>query len=272
MIGNAGAAYGMPLPIQGAVPGDQLRWDGKVAGISTRPALGVVAAANIGLAFGPGRPIDRRMMVGIVPLPRDGIGGRVGVRTDTVVAVVATGIGQDINALGVNPARADARGIGGADGKLLIFDPPPFPFLSRKLKDGGDGLAGNPRLPLRQPALLRRDKAPELAPFPEIDGVIPLVAVFAGGPGFRLAKGVGLVKAAVKGLAPVFGQGLQNGGVAVGVGKGLPVGTVPGDGTGLRLGCPPPPTTEIKANKARAPTTFRRDIAMPSRMKLWLVD
>ena len=136
---------------------------------------------------------------------------------------------------------------------LGALNPPPLLF--RKLKNGGDGLAGNARLPVGQPALLRGDKAAELPPFPEIDGVIPLVAVFAGGPGFGFGKGVGLVDAAVEGLAPVFGQGFQNGGSAVGMGKGLPVGTVPGYRPGLRLGCPPPlcPSKPATAQPPRLP-------------------
>ena len=115
-----------------------------------------------------------------------------------------------------------------------------FLFLPGKLKNGGDGLAGNPRFPLGQPALLGGDKAAKRAAFPPIDRVIPLVAVFPGGPGFGFGKGIGLVKAAVEGFAPVFGQGFQNGGVAVGMGKGLPVGTVPGRIPGKGIGCPPP--------------------------------
>ena len=121
------------------------------------------------------------------------------------------------------------------------FDPlNPPPFLLRKLKNAVNADPGNAGFPVGQPALLRCDKAAENAAFPGIDGVIPLVAVFAGGPGFGLAKGVGLVDAAVEGLAPVFGQGFQDGGRAVGVGKGLPIGTVPGDRTGLGRWIPPP--------------------------------
>ena len=151
-------------------------------------------------------------------------------------AVAAIPLRRDILAAGIRSARADKVG----DGKLLILDPPPPPFLPRKLKNAVDADPGNPRFPVGQPALLGGDKAAELAAFSEIDGVIPFVAVLAGGPSFGLAKGVGLVNAAVEGLAPVFGQGFQDGSGAVGVGKGLPIGTVPGDGTGLGRWIPPP--------------------------------
>ena len=116
-----------------------------------------------------------------------------------------------------------------------------FLFLPGKLKDAVDADPGNARFPLGQPALLSGDKAAENAAFPGIDGIVPLVAVLAGGPGFRLAESVGLVNAAVEGLAPVLRQGFQDGGFPVLVGKDLPVGTVPGDGAGsLRNGCLPP--------------------------------
>ena len=133
----------------------------------------------------------------------------------------------------------------GRDGEPLDPLSPP-PFLPGKLKDAVDADAGNAGFPVGQPALLRRDETPELAPFPEIDGVVPLVAVFAGLPGFRLAESVGLVNAAVEGLAAIFGQGFQNGGRAVVMGKGLPVGAIPGDRPGLRSGCPPPLLHSLK--------------------------
>ena len=122
-----------------------------------------------------------------------------------------------------------AAGVGGDFAPHGLFPPP---FLPGKLKNAVDADPGNAGFPLGQPALLGRDKAAENAAFPGIDGVVPLVAVFAGRPGFRLGKGVGLVDAAIEGFAPVFGQGFQNGGRPVGVGKGLPIGTVPGDGAG----------------------------------------
>ena len=142
---------------------------------------------------------------------------------------------------------ARAIGIAGGSADLESFDPlnPPL-FLPGKLKNAIPAYSGNARFPLGQPALLRRQKAPELAAFPEIDGVIPLVTVFAGRPSFRLAKGVGLVNAAVEGLAPVLRQGLEDGGSAILVGKGLPVGAVPGDRPALRRGCPPPPLRSLK--------------------------
>ena len=126
-----------------------------------------------------------------------------------------------------------------ADGEPLGTPNPPL--LLRKLKNSGFGLAGNARFPLGQPALLSRDKAAELAAFAEIDGVVPFVMVAAGGPGFRLAKGIGLVNAAVKGLAPVLRQGFQDSRSPVVMGKGLPIGTVPrGSPGGLDKAIPGP--------------------------------
>ena len=134
------------------------------------------------------------------------------------------------------------RELGGVSADLNPLNPlSPPPFLFRKLKDAVDADAGNPGFPVGQPALLGCQKAAENAAFPGIDGIVPLVAVFPGFPGFSLAESIGLVNAAVEGFAPVLGQGFQDGGRTVGVGKGLPVGAVPGDGTGLRRGCPPPP-------------------------------
>ena len=137
---------------------------------------------------------------------------------------------EDLPAAG-DGGNGELGGVGADVNPLDLLAAPPLLLLG-ELKDGGDGLAGNARFAVGQPALLGGDKAAEGAAFPPIDGVIPLVAVFAGGPGFRLGKGVGLVDAAVEGLAPVLGQGFQNGGGTVGVGKGLLVGTVPRDGAG----------------------------------------
>ena len=117
-----------------------------------------------------------------------------------------------------------------------------FLFLPGKLKNAVDADAGDAGFPVGQVSLLGGDETAENAAFPGIDGIIPFVAVFAGRPSFRLAESVGLVDAAVEGLAPVFGQGFQDGGRAIRVGKGLPIGTVPRDGPGgLGRGCPPPP-------------------------------
>ncbi len=151
-------------------------------------------------------------------------------------AVAAIPRRRDILAAGIRSARAGKAG----DGKLLILDPPPPPLFPGKLKDAVNADSGNAGFSLGQPTLLGSDETAENAAFPGIDGIVPLVAVFAGLPGFGFAKGVGLVDAAVEGLAPVFGQGFQDGGSPVGVGKGLPVGTVPGDGTGLSRWIPPP--------------------------------
>ena len=126
-----------------------------------------------------------------------------------------------------------SNGTVGLTADVKPLDPLNPPLFPGKLKDAVNADPGNAGFSVGQPALLGGDETPELTAFPEIDGIIPLVAVFAGGPGFRLAKSVGLVDAAVEGLAPVFGQGFQDGGSPVSVGKGLPVGTVPGDGTGL---------------------------------------
>ena len=142
--------------------------------------------------------------------------------------------------------RASIRGqVAAADSNPLDPLNPPL-FLPGKLKNAVDADPGNAGLALGQPALLGGDKAAELAALAEIDGVIPLVTVFAGGPGFSFGESVGLVDAAVKGLAPVFGQGLEDGRSAVGVGKDLPVGTIPGDRPALRRGCPPPPLRSLK--------------------------
>ena len=136
------------------------------------------------------------------------------------------------------PARRQIRptgiGIRRAAANSNPFNPlnPPL-FLPRELKDAVDADPGNAGFSVGQPTLLGSDKAAEIAALSEIDGIIPFIAVFAGGPGFGLGKGIGLVNAAVEGFAAIFGQGFQNGGRAVGVGKGLPIGTVPGDGTGL---------------------------------------
>ena len=129
----------------------------------------------------------------------------------------------------------------GRCGKPEAFDTrPAFLFLPGKLKDAVDADSGNAGFPLGQPALLGGDETAENAAFPGIDGIVPLVAVFASFPSFGLAESIGLVNAAVEGFAPVFGQGFEDGDSPVGVGKGLPVGTVPGDSPGgLRRGCPP---------------------------------
>ena len=145
------------------------------------------------------------------------------------------------------------------------------PFLFGKLKDAIDADPGNAGFPISQPTLLRSDETAELTAFSEINGVIPLVAVLAGRPGFGLGKGVGLVDAAVKGFAPVFGQGLEDGGSPILVGKGLPVGTVPGDRPGLGRWIPPPPAKNA-IKKARATTALRRDMAISSRMGLGGLD
>ena len=133
----------------------------------------------------------------------------------------------------------------GDDGEPLdpLSAPPLFPG---KFKDAVNADPGNAGFPVGQPALLSSDKAAENAAFPRIDGVVPLVAVFAGRPGFGFAESIRLVDAAVEGLAPVFGQGFQDGGRPVGVGKGLPVGAVPGDRPGLGSGCPPPLLRSLK--------------------------
>ena len=134
-----------------------------------------------------------------------------------------------------------SNGAVGLTDKVNPLDPlNPPPFLPGKLKNAVDADPGNAGFSLGQPALLGGDKAPELAAFPEIDGIIPFIAVFPGFPGFGLAESVGLVDAAVEGLAPVFGQGLEDDGRAVGVGEGLPVGAVPGYRPGCGCWIPPP--------------------------------
>ena len=227
LIGNADIA-GLINPLQvdvsvGVTVGYELRFDLQVADGKGRVPI---AAQNPGLARRQGRPGEVGMdVVIVIPARLDSARVR-GVAAGAVAAIPRR---RDIHAAGIRSARAGKVG----DGKLLILDPPPPPFLPRKLKNAVDADPGNAGFPLGQPALLRRDKAPENAAFPGIDGIVPLVAVFPRLPGFGLAKGIGLVNAAVEGLAPVFGQGFQDGGRPILVGKGLPVGTVPGDGPGL---------------------------------------
>ena len=179
------------------------------------------------------------------------------------LVAVELGTGKDLGRIGViGRGNVGLRADGAADqavgccGKPEAFDArPPFPFLPGKLKNAVNAYPGNAGFPLGQPALLRRDETAENAAFPGIDGVIPLVAVFAGGPSFRFAESIGLVNAAVEGLAPVFGQGFQDGGRAILVGKGLPVRTVPRDGPALRRGCPPPPS--LRSLSDRGPGRLR---------------
>ena len=222
------------------------------AGIAAPPALGP------SLSLSQGRPV----------VPAGGL------------AAVELAAGQGLGVSFVSGRsniglRADgaANQAVGRCGQPEAFDTrPPFLFLPGKLKNAVDADPGNAGFPVGQPTLLGGDKAAENAAFPGIDGIIPLVAVFAGGPGFGLGKGVGLVNAAVEGFAAIFGQGFQDGGGAVGMGKGLPIGAVPGDSTGgLRRGCPPPPIAFIKRNRARAATTLRRDMAISSRIRLGFV-
>ncbi len=161
---------------------------------------------------------------------------RLGKRFDTarcpgIVSPIRANQGAGLSSLPQIGHTGIGSNIAAAD--LKSFDPLNPPLFPGKLKDAVDADPGNAGFPLGQPALLRRDETAELTPFPEIDGVIPLVAVFPGLPGFGFGKGIGLVDAAVEGFAAIFGQGFQNGGRAVGVGKGLPVGTIPGDGPGL---------------------------------------
>ena len=200
-------------------------------------------ADSLGPVLGESRPIQRAVDVGIEIPARQDDAGVGGVAVDTIAYN------------GGRPGATAGRYIA-IDGVISSLGAPPPPFLLGKLKDDGDGLAGNTRFALGQPALLGGDKAAKLAAFPPINGIIPLVAVFAGGPSFRLAESVRLVKAAVEGLAPVLGQGFQNGGRAVGVGKGLPIGTVPRDGTGLRLGCPPPLLQKLRLTRQRCRLPF----------------
>ena len=205
----------------------------------------------------PGIPVSRNA-VAVIAAPAAPIAAKQGAGRPSRRQIRATGIG-------LRRAAADSE-------PLDPLSPPPFLF--RKLKNAVNANAGNAGFSVGQPALLSGDKAAENAAFPGIDGVVPFIAVFAGGPGFGFAESVGLVDAAVEGFAPVFGQGFEDGGFPVLVDKGLPVGTVPGDRPGLRRGCPPPPPPPIKAiisNKAIAPATLRRDIAIPSRMQLWLL-
>jgi len=232
------------------VNGDNGGVDG--AGIAAPPALG------------PSFPLRQRRPV----VPAVGL------------AVVELDAGKSLGKIGgIGRGNIGLRADGAANqavgrcGKPEAFDTrPPFLFLPGKLKDAVYADAGDAGFPVGQPALLGGDETPENAAFPGINGIVPFVAVFASFPSFGLAESIGLVNAAVKGFAPVFGQGFQDGGRAVVVGKGLPVGAVPRDGPGgLGSGCPPPPIAFIKRNRARAATTLRRDMAIPSRIRLGFV-
>ena len=181
-------------------------------------------SADIGIAGRPGAGNKS----GLVLFPSPGIDNQI-TGGDPVRIAGQAGISQGA----VRILFAVAQG---GPGRLA----PPFLLLPGKLKDAVDANPGNAGFPLGQPALLGGDETAELAALPEINGVIPFIAVFARLPGFSLGKGIGLVDAAIEGLAPVFGQGLEDGRGAVGVVEGLPVGAVPGDGTGLSCGCPPP--------------------------------
>ena len=203
--------------------------------VGSTGAEGIAKKSLNGLPLGcsDGAPAESAAAVGIAPR-----------RTNDAAHLPATGDGGNRELVGV------------------ISDVPPLdplgapPFLPGKLKNAVNADPGNAGFSVGQPALLGGDKAAENAAFPGIDGIVPLVAVFAGFPGFGLGKGVGLVDAAVEGLAPVFGQGFQDGRSPVGVGKGLPIGAVPGDAAGLSILIPPPQkrlaTGLRKAGQAKA--------------------
>ena len=223
----------------------------------------------------PQEGIVRRIIVRLRP-PVDrpvGIGGAEGIAKKSLNGLplgCSDGApAESAAAVGIAPGRTNdaahlpATGDGGNRELVgVISDVPPLdplgapPFLPGELKDAVNADPGNSRFSLGQPALLGGDETPELAAFPEINGVVPLVAIFAGFPGLGLSKGIGLVDAAVEGLAPVFRQGFQDGRSPVGVGKGLPIGAVPGDAPGLSILIPPPQkrlaTGLRKAGQAKA--------------------
>ena len=202
--------------------------------------LGVAPALGVGGGMGKrdGGGIDGAGIAqGTAMRPGGGLGqgfpverGRI---VDEQTPKIKFGTGSASNSDTGGGAIGGADGAGGISGDFPPHGLFPPPFLLGKLKNAVDADPGNAGFSVRQPTLLGGDKAAELAPFPEIDRIVPFVAVFAGGPGFGFGKGVGLVNPAVEGLAPVFGQGFQDGRGAVGVGKGLPVGAVPGDSPGL---------------------------------------
>ena len=237
---------GAELPTAGDIPGAP--GPASTGGSGGQPFLPLGQAGNRGACIGHNvrLPVERpdttipgdsayRKMPGMALRDRGGSRRRRGgdgapIRANQTANLPATRFGG-------------YRELGGFSADLNPLNPlSPPPFLFRKLENAVNADAGNPGFPVGQPALLGGDETAENAPFPGIDGVVPLVAVFAGGPGFGLGKGIGLVNAAVESLAPIFGQGFQNGGRPVGVGKGLPIGAVPGDRPGLRRGCPPPPS------------------------------
>ena len=178
---------------------------------------GSANSADIGIARRPGAGNKS----GLIRFPSPGIDNQIAGGDPVRIAGQAR-ISQGAGRIGFAVAQ-------GRLGRLA----PPFLLFPRKLKDAVNADPGNTGLAVGQPALLGGDETPELAPFSEIDGVIPFVAVAAGCPGFGLGKGVRLVNAAVEGFAPVFGQGLEDGRSAILVGKGLPIGAVPRDAPGL---------------------------------------
>ncbi len=141
-----------------------------------------------------------------------------------------------------------AAGVGGEFQGLdyidIAYSFPLFAFppgLLGEFEDAVDGLAAYAGFAVGEVVLLGGQEAAEVAALAEVDGVVPLIAVAAGGPSFGFGEGVGLVDGAVDGFAAVGGEGFEDNGDAgiVGVGNGgggLPVVTVPGDGAGGGLG------------------------------------
>ena len=218
LVSRESVVVGTGIQVVGVTPalgvggGVGKRDGGDIAGAGVAPGTAVGQGGDLTLLF----PVER---------------WRVDFEANPGHQFSIAAVGRTVTVVGTTGRRCgQAAGVGGDFPPHGLFPPP---FLLRKLKNAVDADPSDPGFPLRQPALLGGDKAAENAAFPRIDGIIPFIAVFASLPGFGLGKGIGLVNAAIQGLAPVFGQGFQDGGFPVLMGKGLPVGAVPGDGAGL---------------------------------------
>ena len=177
-IGAAGDTPGAPGPASVAGRGCRQRHPLFRAGARLRVAAAVSPRYSLIFPVGANAGDARRPLPVLVFRPLVVIG---------VVVVAGSGIpaNQAVNLAAAIDGNRELFGVR-ADGEPL--DPPPAPLLLGELKNSGGGLADNPRFPIGQPALLGGDKAAELAAFAEIDGVVPLVAVFAGFPVSALPK------------------------------------------------------------------------------------
>ena len=206
-------------------------------GAAGRPGFGLGPAGKVGIA------------AALVVVVKLGVAGRAADVAPRIVAVavnVALSCRKGRGSAGNRGVGSSPRGIGSA-GVVEAFDD----FLAAalflgELKDAFAGDAGYAGFAVGEVAFLGGEEAAEAAVLALVDGVVAFVAVFAGFPGFGFGEGVGLVDGAVEGFAAVGGEGFEDGGDAgvrgVGYGGGgLPVGAVPGDGTGGGMGRVRPP-------------------------------